>query len=148
MSAEPTDLFERVYGTLEIELSEPTVPIGSSANQMAPPSARLVGLRLVVEIEDEGSEEPRPLREDELGAPAFAAPRIRLRAESDDIVDHDAPDGEGFTVGQLIAAIEATERQTRGDSEWFGGVDAHHVYYEGLEPDEEEDGVWQICWGS
>jgi hypothetical protein len=32
------------------------------------------------------------------------------------------------------------------DSEWFGGVDVHHVFFEGLH--EDVDGVWVANWGS
>ena len=31
-------------------------------------------------------------------------------------------------------------------SEWFDGVDVHHVFFEGIHQD--SDGVWEIYWGS
>ncbi len=60
-------------------------------------------------------------------------------------VRHTQPDCE-FTVRDVLEAVEETERQTRGQTAWFGGIDVHHVYFEGF--DGEEDDVWLIGWGS
>ena len=51
-----------------------------------------------------------------------------------------------FTVRDLVQAIEATELQTRGNSEWFDGIDVHHVFFEGLTRD--AGGDWSVYWGS
>ena len=66
--------------------------------------------------------------------------------ESDVVVEIQSANGAGFTVKELAAAITETERRGRGSSEWLGGIDTHHVYFEGIEL--EEDGVWCINWGS
>jgi hypothetical protein len=60
------------------------------------------------------------------------------------VTEHVA-DGGAFTVRDLAGAIATTERASRGSSEWFGGIDVHHVFFEGIEDD---DGAWRICWGS
>src|SRR5262249_44443192 len=85
---------------------------------------------------DRGGVEPRVLR----------APVILLCGLDERVVEHRAPDGGAFTVRDLAAAIAETERQTRGGTNWFGGIDVHHVYFEGLMLD--DDGVWTIGWGS
>ena len=46
----------------------------------------------------------------------------------------------------LLRAIEETERQTRGQSKWFDGVDVHHCFFEGIAL--ADDGTWSIHWGS
>ncbi len=46
----------------------------------------------------------------------------------------------------LCAAVEETARRSRGSTEWFGGVDVHHGFFEGIHLG--EDGVWAIRWGS
>jgi hypothetical protein len=51
-------------------------------------------------------------------------------------------------IDDLIAAIEETERRTRGNTQWFGEIDVHHVYFEGLVPAADAEGVWEIVWGS
>jgi hypothetical protein len=60
-------------------------------------------------------------------------------------VEHDAPNGKAFTTRDLKAAIEKTEQAGRENAPWLGGVDVHHVFFEGIEL---EDDVWTICWGS
>ncbi|CAG1770864.1 hypothetical protein BAC2_01332 [uncultured bacterium] len=133
-------------GTLVIELTEPAQPIGGLLNLAAPDRARIASLHLETEVYDPDTEESRPLTEAELAQPVFRGPEIRLRGESGLVVSHHAPDGQQFTVRTLLAAVEATERQSRGATEWLGGVDVHHIYFEGLEPC--DDGSWEISWGS
>jgi len=35
-------------------------------------------------------------------------------------------------VQELLRAVELTEQKTRENTEWFGGIDVHHMYFEGL----------------
>lgn len=51
-----------------------------------------------------------------------------------------------FTVRELVHAVEKTELETRGSSEWLGGIDVHHIFFEGISA--EADGTWALCWGS
>jgi len=60
------------------------------------------------------------------------------------VVVHRAPSAGAFTVRDLLAAVEETERRTRAQSEWFGGVDIHHCFFQGIEVDDQ--GVWRISW--
>ncbi|MFN2547487.1 MAG: hypothetical protein ABR567_08655 [Myxococcales bacterium] len=114
-------------------------------NLKTPETATIKSLRLEMGVFHVDGR--RPLTEAELGLVAFEEPDIRLRGESGDCITHKAPNGRHFTVRDLIEAVEETERQTRGKTRWLGGgVDVHHVYFEGLEP--EKDGSWTICWGS
>jgi hypothetical protein len=60
-------------------------------------------------------------------------------------VNHVAPSKFGFTISDLISCIEKTELRTRPDTDWFGGADTHHIYFEGMF---FENGVYRIYWGS
>jgi len=51
-----------------------------------------------------------------------------------------------FRAGDLLLAIEEHERLTRGNTEWFGGIDCHHIYFEGLH--KQADGSYRVEWGS
>ncbi|GAB2663226.1 hypothetical protein GCM10027088_47380 [Nocardia goodfellowii] len=73
------------------------------------------------------------------------SPVLNLRGFGDP-VEHRASNGKWFTVRDLVTAIAETERRTRQQSQWYGGVDVHHVYFEGIH--EGADGVWEIYWGS
>ena len=146
MTARPElEFFNGLSGRLVIELSEPPLQVAPGLlNVKAAPTARITGLRLEVAVIE--GERDRDVTQEELASVAFAAPRLALRGDTGEVVAHDAPNGSHFTVLDLIRAIEETERQTRGGSDWLGGVDIQHVYFEGLF--EEEDGTWSIGWGS
>nr|QBK86043.1 MAG: hypothetical protein LCMAC101_06380 [Marseillevirus LCMAC101] len=51
----------------------------------------------------------------------------------------------GFTMRQLLNAVLEIEKISRSQTEWFEGVDAHHVWFEGLF---ENNGVYEVFWGS
>jgi hypothetical protein len=140
------EFFNSLSGKLEIELDAPAEPVANLLNLRAAPDSRIVRLELRAEVYNSDTGEFRPLTPAELGAVAFRGSSIRLRSEDGEVVSHDAPNGSYFTVGELLRAVEETERRTRAQTEWLGGVDVHHVFLEGIEPG--EDGVWEICWGS
>ena len=138
--------FNSLSGKLEIELSTPAEQVGDLLNQRATPDAQITRLELRAEVFNRKTEEFRPLTAEELDSVAFRGKSIQLRSEDGEVVSHDAPNGKHFTVRELLRAVEETERQTRSQSEWLGGVDVHHVFFEGIH---NEDGdVWEIFWGS
>lgn len=146
MSHPELEFFNSLSGKLEIELTAPTERIGNLENVRATPDAQIKSLTLAAEVFNRQTDTFRDLTDEERQSVAFQAPQITLRGEGGGAVTHDAPNGEFFTVQALLNAVAATERQTRDDSEWFGGVDVHHVFFEGIV--EGEDGVWEIYWGS
>ena len=62
------------------------------------------------------------------------------------VVSHNAPNGEFFTVRDLLHAVEETERQTRGQTQELGSSCWCHIFFEGIHL--VADGVWDISWGS
>lgn len=52
----------------------------------------------------------------------------------------------GFTVEDLFDCVLDVEKIARPRTEWFGGIDAHHVYFEGLQ--EVSKGCYLVFWGS
>jgi hypothetical protein len=138
--------FNSLSGKLEIELDTPAEPVANLLNLRAAPDARIVRVELRAEVYNPDTEEFRPLTPAELDSVAFRGRSIKLQSEDGEVVAHDAPSGSHFTVRELLRAVEETERRTRAHSEWLGGIDVHHVFFEGIEPG--EDGVWEVCWGS
>ena len=137
-------LLQGITGRLHVELSEPTERITDRLlNRKASASARITSVALEASAFD--GENSRELSAEELATVAFPHPEIVIRGLGMP-VRHVAPNGTYFTVRDLLAAIEETERQTRPQSSWFGGVDVHHVFFEGLYP--AGDGVWEVSWGS
>ncbi|WP_330179772.1 hypothetical protein OHB26_25465 [Nocardia sp. NBC_01503] len=138
------EFFNGLSGHLDIGLTEPTEDaLEGLSNQRATSTAEVVELRLVVQVWQ--AEEFRELTADELREPALMEAEVTLRGEGD-AVTHRAPNGEWFSVGELLAAVAETERVTRHRTSWFGGIDVHHVFFEGIELG--ADGVWDINWGS
>jgi hypothetical protein len=138
-------LIEGLGGRLYIELSEPTVPISPVlVNERATPGAQIESLRLESYVFED--DDFRPLTEEEYGRVALRESTIQLRGEAGEPVTHRAPNGEYFTVLDVLRAVEETERVTRAKSDWLGGVDVHHVYFEGVH--RQDDGTWLIHWGS
>jgi hypothetical protein len=139
------DFPDNFSGILRIKLSEPPERISPNLlNLKSSPSATIVSLELDANIlKDDGFQ---PLTEADYQHIAFQGASITLRGESRESVEHHAPNGEFFTVRDMIRAVEETERQTRGNSEWYDGVDVHHIFFEGIRAN--DDGTWSIRWGS
>jgi hypothetical protein len=144
---EALHFFNRLSGRLVIGLSEPPRPMSDRlANLVAPPTSRLEEVSLVMKVFLRASGF-RELTDAEWERVVLRSPAIRMRgSDREGVVEHRPPEGIAFTTRDLTAAIVETERQTRGETEWFGGMDVHHVFFEGIKLD--EDGVWSIRWGS
>merc|ERR1712150_155897 len=54
----------------------------------------------------------------------------------------------GFTVRQIFDIVEEFEMQARPLNKWFGGIDAHHIYFEGFDKIDGKDNHYRINWGS
>jgi hypothetical protein len=146
MSHPELEFFNSLSGKLEIELTVPPEKIGNLDNVRATPEAKIKALKFAAELFNRESGTARELTPEELKSVAFRGSQITLRGEGGGAVTHQAPNGKFFTIQDMLNAVAETERQTRDKSEWFDGVDVHHVFFEGIHPG--EDGVWEIYWGS
>jgi hypothetical protein len=140
------EFFNNLSGKLEIELTEPAESYRNMANLAAKPGAEIVDVKFHPKVFEENEQKFRELTESELQLEIFYGSHIRLRGEGGGVVEHKAPNGRSFTIKEMITAIEQTERRSRGNSEWLGGIDVHHCYFEGIYQD--ENGDWEISWGS
>jgi hypothetical protein len=140
------EFFNTLRGELEIILTEPSEPIDDLLAVAAHPEAQILSLSLALEVFNWDTEQSRPLTQEELDMVVFVEREIQLRGESGEIVVHQAPNGNEFTVRDLINAVEDTERETRGSTDWLGGIDVRHCFFEGIH--ETKDGVWEIFWAS
>jgi hypothetical protein len=141
------EFFTSLSGRLRIELDKPAAPITPELmNLAAPADAKIKSVRLELTVFLRDQSEFRPLTDEESARVVLVEPEIKLTGESDAVITCPAPNGTSFTVRDLADAIATMERESRGGSEWFGGVDVHHVFFEGMEL--EEDGVWHVHWGS
>ena len=141
------NLPEGFGGSLEIEVTEPLESI--SLNEYATPTARLESIGFHPTTFD--GEDIHEVTEAELAETAFDYPEINLVWQPapgrDYLVCHrDAPNGTHFTLQDLIDTIVGAENLFRPHSEWFGGIDTSHVYFEGFTQHGEH--TFSIAWGS
>lgn len=148
---------KHLSGFLHIDISEPPERIAPNlVNLASPPSARILSLSFEPQIylkelendDDDDLERFRPLTAAELEAIAYDGAEITLIGEAGVPVSHRAPNGYQFAVRDILAAIEETERQTRSSSDWFDGIDIHHIFFERLVPLKNAPGTFEIDWGS
>lgn len=140
------EFFNALSGVLDIKLTEEAKPIKKlPGNLVSSSSSKVVSAKLNLEFYNEEDDTFRALSESELNSIAFESKAIVIGSESGESIEHFAKNGKSFTVKELIQTIEHTEFKTRGNTDWFGGVDVHHIFFEGLSCHE---GVWVPFWGS
>ncbi len=138
--------FNALSGQMQIQLSEPAQPIPGMANLVSSPEAKVTAVKLKLQVFLREESAFRDLTEAEYHLTVLKQSELQLRSESEDITTHQAPNGQSFSVMDLQAVIENHELQSRNQSDWLGGVDVHHAFFEGIHQDEE--GVWEVYWGS
>lgn len=104
-----------------------------------------LNVTLSPEIYVEETDSFRPLSEAELSQIALNEATVELTSVGNERVIHKAPNGRFFTVKELVEAVELTEKMTRSNSRWFGDIDTHHIFFEGIYC---EQGQRVIYWGS
>lgn len=70
---------------------------------------------------------------------------LRLKGSAGIVTEHQSV--SGWTERSLVDAVVECERVNRPKSVWLGGPDVHHIYFEGLIFNHNEE-YWYICWGS
>ena len=63
--------------------------------------------------------------------PAFIGPVIILTSENTELT-YQAKNGTYVTCFELIQNIIDFEKHDRPTTDWFGGLDCHHTFYEGF----------------
>lgn len=96
--------------------------------------------------DDDDDYSERDLTEEELNQIVIYSNKINIKGNSGIITTHYSPNNFNFNVLELIKAIEKTEFETRNELIWFDGIDAHHIFFEGITLN--DDNVWETHWGS
>jgi hypothetical protein len=147
---EALKFFNHLACTLRIRLGKPPSPVAPNMlNLKADADAKIASMSISTQVAegDCENETRRDLTEAEWRRVVFRGPLLRLRGMGcERIFEHSAPDGATFTVRDLIAAMLETERQTRLETNWCGGINVHHIFFGGLS--RKKDGSWEINWDS
>lgn len=84
------------------------------------------------------------LTEEDENKPGFNGNELYLSSEH---MDWTYTNDKGFfTIKEVVECIEDFERMNRPKTEWFGGIDCHHIFFEGLHPG--PNGSYSVFWGS
>lgn len=147
-SVEVTDFFTRLSGFLSIETSRD--------------GRRIVACEIVEVRCTEDDDEDYDYEKNELLTPAqwsqcaYPMGSITFLQNPIDIQTvrsrpcrrkYTSPSGS-FTVKELAHTIAKWEKYLRVQPgyDWFGEIDTHHIYYEGI--DRRSDGTYEVHWGS
>jgi len=141
------NLPEGFGGSLNIEVTEPLLSI--SLNEYATPTSQLESITFEGNTFD--GEDIHEVTEEQLAETAFDHPEINLVWQPapgrDYLVCHrDAPNGTHFTLQDIVDTIVGAETLFRPHSEWFGGIDTSHTFFEGFTQHGEH--TFSIFWGS
>ena len=136
---------DKLSSTLNITMDRPPKPQqGLLLNKFEEENSKVVSAKMThPEVFVDG--DLRPLTEEEMELPA-------LRKQTFTIVDKttsmtfNAENGKCISVRDLFKAIGQFETVARAKSDWFGGVDTHHVYFEGMYKVGKDQ--YTIFWGS
>jgi len=71
-----------------------------------------------------------------------------ITIESNDVVKT-FKNKNGFTVQEVLDCVLKIEQIARPETDWFDGIDLHHIFFEGLHLEERKDkDVYVAVWGS
>ncbi|KAJ3048900.1 hypothetical protein HK097_010108 [Rhizophlyctis rosea] len=150
---QPSDLFNKLSFTLQMtfEPGQKGAFMPPLVNQFVKPDALPTRIYIDasgVQIWQKGGGKLRSPTSEEWDSVALDAPEITFRseAEGEPKKTFRAANGKWFSVRELVGVVEKWEQEDRVRSDWFGGVDAHHIFFEGVEIG--DDGFAFVAWGS
>ena len=144
------NLPEGFGGSLNIEVTEPLQPIAPGLfNERATPTATVRSITFEPNTWD--GEDIHEVTEEQLTTNVYDYHEITLvwspAPDVDDYTYHrDAPNGTHFTLQDVIDTIVQAQYLFRPYSNWFGGIDTSHTYFEGFTRHGEH--TFSLFWGS
>ena len=155
-SCGPTPKLSSTSFTLDISTTYTLPQYGLLMNRFEMPDSKIVSLSASTpERYDETLDECFELTNAELREPGFFGKTLSLESvwmdKKNRIVDEthmSFTNRKGyFTVQEVIRKVESFEKEDRPKTKWFGGIDCHHVFFEGLRPN-KTGSAFVVCWGS
>ena len=152
----PTPLLRSLNFVVHVETTNTSPQQGMLLNRFEEPDSEIVSLHAgPIERFDRALNEHIELTRRELQQPGFIGSELPLesiwktrdgRTVAETRRTFKTQKGF-FTVSEVVKAVEKFERVDRPKSQWFGGIDCHHVFFEGLRPNAEKN-AFCVCWGS
>ena len=154
------ELNEEISFYLDIETTDTAPCNGVLLNRFEQPDSEMKSLHATppMRYDEEDEDGKVELTPEEQAEPGFVGKTLTLEAVWVDMESRSKkPVAETrktynnergfFTVKDVVEAVEDFERIDRPKSKWHGGIDCHHVRFEGLSGP-RESGAYGIYWGS
>tara|TARA_B100000085_G_C18562441_1_gene520148 strand:+ start:663 stop:1214 length:552 start_codon:yes stop_codon:yes gene_type:complete len=167
------DVMKNINFNLEIETTNTTpVPENGLMNRFEEPDSQIVSITHDdIRLYNNEKEDFDYLLEDDLNQPGYYGNEITFhqsyidRKTKEIIADTKKTyynDKGLFTIKEMVDNIVDFEKLDRPSTKWFGGIDCHHTYYEGIFPNKEKTTIqldsnddiyksvtsYYISWGS
>ena len=152
----PTPALQDLSFTLEIETTDTAPQQGILLNRFEEPDSDIASLDASpLRRWDESVDKFFELTPDEQAQPGYVGKTLvlesvkktregRVVSTTREVYNND----KGLiTMAEVVALIVEFERIDRPKSQWFGGVDCHHVFFQGLRPNSDGD-AFRISWAS
>jgi hypothetical protein len=137
---------ENLSWSLDILMTEPCNQIGNLLNHSEHPDSQITDItHSPLMYFDEEKDDLIELSEEELKTAAFVGDQITFEGPSGTVMTFKTVKGY-FTVLELVRVIVEFEKHDRPKTNWFGGIDTHHIYFEGIASC--NNGIHSIYWGS
>ena len=138
----PTEYGKMMCFTLNVVTDRPRVETSLIMNRVESPESRIVSISAnEPTLYIRGEHVPLDLSE-----VAFVGKELTLRSGWNTTTKTFLSDHGAFTVKELMNCIVEFELEDRPKTTWAGGVDCHHIFFEGLL--HVQDKEYQISWGS
>ncbi len=137
---------DKFNAMLDIQLSKDVEEISPHLyNAKAPEGAEIVSMAIKPGVFEEGKDIGiRPITEEEYNEVVITEEYIRVESHGYTF-RYRAPNGKVFTVRGLFDVLLKIEKYSRPKTDWFGGIDVHHIFFEGFY---FKNGVYHCYWGS
>ncbi len=152
-----TDEMKKLCFTLDIETTNTAPQRGMLLNRFEEPDSRIISINIgEVSYYDEKVGDLVPYTKAKLKTmPGYTADTMTFKS-----VWHDMKTNEitgttiktftqegGFSCWDVLKCIKKFEKRDRPKTQWFGGIDCHHVLYEGIHFNKDNKTLG-ISWGS
>ena len=155
-SCGPTPMLRSISFTLNISTTNTAPQVGLLLNRFEMPDSEIVSMSASEpQRYDNDDDEVYPLTVAELNRPGFVGNRLPVESIWIDRRGHTVAETHKtftnrkgyFTVREVVKIVESFEKLDRPKTNWFGGIDCHHIFFEGLRLNKARD-AFVINWGS
>ena len=157
-SLEPgfTKLMSGINFVLCIDTTHTAPQQGMLMNRFEKPKSKIKNIaHSEIERYDKKKQEMVRLTDEELSLPAFKGKTITLKSvwvnDKQKVVNEPKRTYENtkgfFSIKEMVKIVVQFEKLDRPKTKWFGGIDCHHVFFEGFRKNKDNK-TYGIHWGS